>query len=158
MTSLVYVHQKHEIDGVTADCVCQRHTKPPALPTILPFPATPDNRDSMREWILQRYSSSTFNKCPHQRLPLMDSKPLKLHVDKNATPTAVYTTATVPLHWRDEIKAQLDEDVALGVIEKVPPGVPTLWQARMHVVPKHDGTPRRTVDLRPLNKYCKRES
>ena len=28
----------------------------------------------------------------------------------------------------------------------------------MHVVPKPDGTPRRTVDLRSLNKNCKRES
>ena len=48
--------------------------------------------------------------------------------------------------------------MALGVIEKVPAGEPTIWQARMHVVPKHDGTPRRTVDMRSLNKNCRRES
>ena len=56
------------------------------------------------------------------------------------------------------MKAQLDEDVALGVLSKVPPGVPTTWCHRMHVVPKPDGSPRRTIDLRLLNKHCIRES
>ena len=28
----------------------------------------------------------------------------------------------------------------------------------MHVVPKQDGTPRRTVDMRPLNTHCVRET
>ena len=64
-------------------------------------------------------------------------------MDPDAKPVAVYTAATVPLHWREEVKAQLDEDVALGVLEKVPAGEPTVWQARMHVVPKHDGTPEK---------------
>ena len=76
----------------------------------------------------------------------MDAKPLKLHLDPNEAPKAVFTAANVPLHWRDEIKTQLDEDVALGVIEKVSTGEPITWQGRMHVVPKHDGAPRRTVD------------
>ena len=79
-------------------------------------------------------------------------------MDPNATPVAVYTAATVPVHWREQVKAQLDQDEALGIIEKVPPGVPTKWQARMHVVPKHDGTPRRTVDMRPLNTNCVSET
>ena len=43
---------------------------------------------------------------------MMDSKPLKLHLDPDAKPVAVSTTATVPIHWRDEIKAQLDEGIS----------------------------------------------
>ena len=73
----------------------------------------------MKKWILERYALSTFNMCPHQKLPVMDSKPLKLHLDPDARPVAVFTAATVPMHWIDEIKAQLHEDVALEVIEKV---------------------------------------
>ena len=76
---------------------------------------------------------STFDKCPHQQLPMINSEPLKLHMDVDAKPSAVFTAATVPIHWRDKIKDQLDEDVALRVLEKMPAGEPTLWQARMHV-------------------------
>ena len=88
----------------------------------------------------------------------MSGDTIKIHVDPNATPVTVYKAATVPLHWRELVKAQLDQDEALGEIEKVPPGVPTKWQARLHVVPKRDGTPRRTVDMRPLNAHSVRET
>ena len=89
---------------------------------------------------------------------MLKATPIKIHIDPNAEPKPVFTAATVPLAWRDEVKAQLDQDVALGVIEPVPPGVPTTWQARMHVVGKPDGTPCTTVDLRVLNTHCKRET
>ena len=36
--------------------------------------------------------------------------------------------------------------------------MPTVWQARMQVVGKPDGTPRRTIDFKHLNNYCKREA
>ena len=45
----------------------------------------------------------------------------------------------------------LERDVALGIIEKVPLNTPTTWCARMVVVPKHDGSPRRTVNFKALN-------
>ena len=50
-----------------------------------------------------------------------------------------------------KVKADLDGDVRLGIIEAVPPGTPTLWCSRMVVVPKKDGSPRHTVDLQNLN-------
>ena len=56
------------------------------------------------------------------------------------------------------MKAGLDDNERLGVIEKVPDGVPTTWLHRMVVVPKPNGEPYRTVDLSPLNKFCKRET
>ena len=59
---------------------------------------------------------------------------------------------------RYEVKSQLDADVALGIIEPVPQGTPTTWCSRMIVVPKKDGTPRRTVDLQNLNKVTHRET
>ena len=49
------------------------------------------------------------------------------------------------------MKAALERDVALGVIERVPVNTPVTWCSRMHVVGKKDGSCRRTVDLRPLN-------
>ena len=46
---------------------------------------------------------------------MMKGDPIKIHIDPQATPKAVYTAATVPIHWRD-VQAQLDQDVALGII------------------------------------------
>ena len=83
---------------------------------------------------------------------------IKLHVDENAKPYAVHTPAPVPLHWQEAVKKQLDDDVKLGVIEKVPMGEPSIWCHRMVITAKEDGSPRRTVDLSPLNAHCLRET
>ena len=112
----------------------------------------------MKDWLLDRYSSSTFNTCPHRPLPCMSGPPMEIHIDENATPKVCNTPATVPLHWQQRVYEDLLRDEALGVIERVPIGVPVTWCHRMVVTRKHDGTPRRTVDLSPLNKFCTRET
>ena len=122
------------------------------------MPCTPDNIDRMKVWLIERYAASTFNKCTHQPLPFIKAEPIKLHVDENAKPIAHHTPSIVPLHFRDKVKEGLDGDERLGVIEKVPEGIPTTWLHRMVITPKGNGDPRRTVDLSPLNKYCARET
>ncbi|KAJ8333518.1 hypothetical protein SKAU_G00415260 [Synaphobranchus kaupii] len=81
-----------------------------------------------------------------------------MHVDPTATPRASHTAAGVPLHWQQRVYDDLLRDEALGVIERVPYGEPVTWCHRMVVTRKHDGSPRRTVDLSPLNKFCLRET
>ena len=146
------------VAGERASCGCLRRAPPPPLPERLPMEPTEANVERMKSWILDRYAASAFNKCPHMRLPMMTCDPIRIHIDPEARPVAATTASTVPLHLREAVKEQLEEDVALGTIEKVPIGVKTMWQARMHVVPKPDGTPRRTVDLRHLNENCLRET
>ena len=63
----------------------------------------------------------------------------------------------MPIHWREQVKKQLDDDVALGVIEKVEPNTPTTWCHRAIWVRKPDGSPRRVVDFQALNKHCLRD-
>ena len=79
-------------------------------------------------------------------------------MDENATPTACHKAIPVPIHWRDQVKAALDRDVRLGVIEPVPVGEPVTWCHRMVVTAKKNGTPRRTVNLQALNRHAKRET
>ena len=83
---------------------------------------------------------------------------MQFHVDPDAKPVAHHTPAVLPIYWREKVKEGLDADERLGVIEKVPDGVPTTWLHRMVVVSKPNGEPRRTVDLSPLNSHCKRET
>ena len=141
-----------------APCGCLLRREPPARPSKLPFPCAVSNIPKMRQWLLDTFAASTFNKCPHQSLPFIKAEPITLHVDKEAKPVAHHTPCILPIHWRDKVKAGLDDDERLGVLEKVPDGVPTTWLHRMVVVPKPSGEPRRTVDLSPLNKFCKRET
>ena len=142
----------------TAVCGCLLRQSPPTRPSQLPFSCTAENIDRMKKWLIDRYAASTFNKCTHQPLPFIKAEPMKLHTDENVMPVAHHTPAIVPLHFRDKVKEGLDADERLGVIERVPEGVPTTWLHRMVIMPKENGDPRRTVDLSPLNKHCARET
>ena len=146
------------IETQTAPCGCMIRSLPPERPKELPFPARPENIDKMKEWLGERYASSTWNKCTHQVLKGVTGPPLKLHVDPNAKPKCVHVPSTVPLHWEKQIEEQLLEDVRMGVLERVPHGVPTKWCHRMVVTRKPNGKPRRTVDMSALNKVSLRET
>ena len=65
----------------------------------------------MKEWLGERYGSSTWNKCTHQVLKGVTGPPLKLHVDPNPKPKLVHVPSTFPLHWDKQIEEHLLEDV-----------------------------------------------
>ena len=79
-------------------------------------------------------------------------------IDPDARPVAHHTPIPVPIHWKEDVKAGLDRDVRLGVIEQVPVGEPVTWCHRMVVCAKKSGKPRRTVDMQPLNSHATRET
>jgi len=56
------------------------------------------------------------------------------------------------------VKAGLDQDVRLGVLEPVPVGEPVTWCHRMVVCAQKNGEPRRTFDFQALNAHATRES
>ena len=146
------------IEHLMSPCGCPTRALPPSRPTKLPFEAIPENNVKMREWLVHHYAASTFNRCPHQQLPGMSGPEIRLHINPNATPSAIYKPIPVPLHWQKEVEQQIKDDVSLGVLEEVPMGEASQWCHRMVLARKADGTPRRTVDLSPLNKYCLRET
>ena len=131
---------------------------PPTKPTQPPFPATEENRQRLQEWLLDYYKSSTFNTSKHQSLPLMDSIPMRLMIDPEAEPVAHHIPVPVPLHWQEDVKAGLDHDVSLGVLEPVPVGEPVTWCHWMVACAKKNGKPRRTVDFQALNRHATRET
>ena len=139
-------------------CKCPQRSTVPDRPTSLPFEPIPENIPKMKKWLLDRYGSSTFNTCPHRALPCMAGPPVEIHIEDGVTPRTCHTPAPIPMHWQQRVHDDLIRDEALGVIEKVPYGEPVDWCHRMVVTRKHDGSPRRTVDLSPLNKHCKRET
>ena len=114
--------------------------------------------EELKRIIMDNYASSAFNRCTRQTLPLMRGDPLPIITDPAVQPVAIHSPIPVALHWEKKVKEDLDRDVALGVIEPVPINTPVTWCLKMIVVPKHDGSPRRTVDLQSLNKASVRQT
>ena len=67
---------------------------------------------------------------------MLKSTPIRIHIDPSAIPVAVKTAATIPLHLHDQVKTQLNQDLVLGTIERVPKKTTTRWLVRMHGVSK----------------------
>ena len=89
---------------------------------------------------------------------MMSGTPMRLLIEDDATPVAYHNPIPVPVHWQEQVKAGLDQDVRLGVIEPVPVGTPVSWCPKMVVCAKKSGKPRRTVDFQTLNCYAARET
>ena len=129
---------------------------PPPKPTQLPFPPTHENIPLLKNFILDSFISSAFNRS--KPFPKLSTPPAHIHLRPNAVPFACHTPALVAAHWEDSVKASLDRDVLAGVLIEVPIGEPSEWCSRMVVVAKKDGRPRRTVDYQKLNNQCLRET
>ncbi|XP_063888612.1 uncharacterized protein K02A2.6-like [Scylla paramamosain] len=150
-------HSLPTVQAVEARDTTAEPAQPPAKPATIPFPPHEEHVRRLEEWLLQHFSASAFN-TTRSPLPVMDGEPHHIYLAPNAVPYACHTPASVPKHWEDEVKAQLEDDVRRGVIEPVPAGEPTEWCARMVVVAKKSGQARRTVDYQRLNAACRRET
>lgn len=142
-------------------CECPRRGDlPPPCPDNLPEGIKECEEDipKLKDWLVNRFASTTFNTCEHQPLPMMTGEPLRIYVDPAAKPVAIHNPASVPLHWKDQVKLDLDRDVRIGVLEKVPVNTPAIWCSRMVVTGKSNGSPRRTVDLQKLNESSLRQT
>ena len=105
------------------------------------------------------YASSTFNTCEHQPLPMMKGvPPMRILMKEGAEPVAVHRPAAIPAHWQEKVRKDIERDIRLGVLERVPANTPVTWCSRMHVVAKKNGDPRRVVDLRPVNAAAERQT
>ena len=140
-----------------APCRCPVRTIDPQLPE-LPCEPTEENIPIMKAYLLQYFESSTFNECEHQPLPLINGPDFEIKVREGAVPIVVRVPATIPIYWREKVKKQLDRDVEMGVLEWVPMNTPETWCSRMVVTAKHNGEPRRTIDLQGLNDASVRQN
>ena len=121
------------------------------MPEAIPFPPVSGNIAKLESYIRSFFAASAFNVCPHQPLPAMTGDLMTVTLRQDAIPYAIHTPIPIPLHWEDAVEKDLMKDVALGIIERVASTIPNIWCARMVVVPRKDGSPRRTIDFQKLN-------
>merc|ERR1712082_379065 len=105
----------------------------PSRPAVLPFPPTEENVPKLRAWLVEQFSKSSFN-TSSAPLTKMTGIPMKIHIKDGVDAMAVHKPISIPHHWREQVKKDLERDCDLGIIEKVPNGIPTKWQSRMVVV------------------------
>lgn len=109
------------------------------------------------DWLRDHYASSTFNVFKHLPLLMMKgAEPIRIFRREDAVPVAVHRPATIPAHWQDKVRDDIEQDIRLGVLERVPHNTQVTWCSRMHVVAKKNCEPRHVVDLRPVNAASKR--
>ena len=117
------------------------------------------SRDSLRRLIIKLYAMSGFNNCRIQPLKMMNTdSPLRLFVDPAVKPVAIHKAAIIPIHLKARVKADLDRDVRLGILEKVDINSPVRWLSRMLITMKKDGSPRRIIDYKNLNNAIPRQT
>ena len=111
----------------------------------------------LKQWFLEAFASSGLNDCTHQPLQAMTGESMTMPLKPGAVPHTCYTPIPVPFHWKEKVKADLDRDERLGIIERVPQGEVGEWCSRMLATAKANGKPRRVVDFQELNKATLRE-
>ena len=79
-------------------------------------------------------------------------------VDPTVPLVAKHVPSPVSWHFRDKVKAGLEADCRMGVLEEVPANSPVDWMSRMSPPKKKNGVPRQMVDLSDLKKVCKRQT
>ena len=122
-------------------------------PDNIPMPATDSNISALENWIRDYFKESAFNQCKRQPWPEIRGKPMKIHTKPDTKPYCCKKPTMIPIHFRDQIRADIEADVKKGVLERVPDGRPDTWCSRMVVQPKKNGKARRTVDLSYLTKH-----
>ena len=80
---------------------------------LLPFRCIPENNNRIKTWLLERYASSTFHTCPHRHLHCMAGPHIEIHVSPSAKPRAFHTPVSIPLHWQQQVHADLLRDKTL---------------------------------------------
>ena len=155
-SSFPYPMNHPQVSCLNAANISNGDTESLDRPISMPYPPTEENIPKLKAFLLDKFRDSVFSKSTPFRS--MKCKPAHIHLKSDAVPYATHVPIPVPIHWKEQVRADLLRDVENGVIEEVPVGDPVVWCSQMIVTAKKDGRPRRTVDLQKLNAQCLRET
>ena len=121
-------------------CSCPKYANTPDRPAKIPFEPTKANKGKLEKWLRDAFAASSFNQCTHQEMRKLTGAPMEVRIKKGSVPYAVNSPIPVAHHWKAQVKADLERDVRMGIIEPVPQRMLTTWCARMVVAAKPDGS------------------
>ena len=106
----------------------------------------------LKTYLLNEYHD-VFNQT--SSLKLMNGEPMKIHLNEDAKPFAIYTARQIPHAYKDEVKETLDKMVKDKIIEPLK-DEPAPWCHPMVVVQKPKGGIRVCIDMTKLNENVQR--
>jgi transposase InsO family protein len=110
-------------------------------------------RDSAEQALMQEYRD-VF--AEEEVLEPMQGPKMHIQLKKGARPTALSTARSIPFAWREEVKTQLEQMVAQGIIAPLAGDEPSPWLHPLVVVAKPKGGVRICTDLQSLNRQVER--
>ena len=122
----------------------------------IPYSFVESSVPVLKKYIIDAFKDTAFSREPP--FPAMNHRKGHIHLKADAIPYAVHTPIPVPHHFKETIKAMLDDHVARGIIKRVPIGTPVKWCAQMVITSRKDGRRRICVDYQRLNNQCLRET
>ncbi|KAK8375055.1 hypothetical protein O3P69_016145 [Scylla paramamosain] len=110
---------RHSYQAVlpTSTDVSAPHTPRPS-PLSPPYELVEENVGRLEKWLLEEFGCTVFA-TERTPLPEMRSLPHHIHLRPGARPHAVHVPATVPHHFYDEVRRQINDDIARGIIEEL---------------------------------------
>ena len=75
---------------------------------------------------------------------------MKIHTKPYKIPYCCKKPTMVPMHFRAQVRADIEADVKKVILERVPAGEHDTWCSRMVIQSKKSGKARRAVDLSNL--------
>lgn len=107
-------------------CKCSDRTETPEGPEgPIRIEGNGKNSNEIRTQIVMYCATSTFRNCKTQAIPVSRGEPIRLHMSEDYSPRNHTKPADVALHLRMAVRMELERDLMIGVLRKVPVNTPS---------------------------------
>ena len=115
--------QTKSLTDTTTPSTSTTHPQLPQQPLTLPHPAAPENIPQLKQYLLDQFDNTTFNRST--LFPVMSTKPAHIHLKKEQHLLRNTHTPILEPLWKAYDKAALNRNGAKGIITPVTIGTPT---------------------------------
>ena len=115
--------QTKSLTDTTTPSTSTTHPQLPQQPLTLPHPAAPENIPQLKQYLLDQFDNTTFNRST--LFPVMSTKPAHIHLKKEQHLLRNTHTPILEPLWKAYDKAALNHNGAKGIITPVTIGTPT---------------------------------
>ena len=92
------------------------------------YPATEDSIPKLKEYIINSFLSVFKKSTPFKA---MSCKPVHIYLKPEAVPHAVHVPIPISIYSKDQVKSDIENDIADGILEAMPTGKPGAWCSPM---------------------------
>ena len=122
--------------GKKVDCGCLLRTSAPEPPEV-PYPAT-EEKGKVAGIFPEPLQVINVQYMPTPATPSHAQRTSQVSYIGKRSSTGNPCPPSIPVHWRKKVMQEIEKDVALGVLEKLPPNTPSTWCQRLVITRKRN--------------------